>query len=183
MKKVFYILTVIVMLMTMIATSRSYNADDAEETRFHWRTKVWKVSQVGNDSKDSGDLSTSVYNSTQQNRYSHGMYASASFSADYVNPKVTGTWYLRGYLNAEWATDEQPYEEDGKIEGKTGGMSESGSQGDVDWFSKRDPLDTIKRTDSYAEAKVTLVNGAKYRSVAYSYFTPISITWEEVEPL
>lgn len=184
MKKAFSMLAMIVIMMTMVTTLRSNNDDYEWETRYHWNNKVWRVQQVGDDTKDSGDLSTSVYGSTQQNSYSHGMYASASFNADYVNPKVTGTWYLRAHLNVEWATDEEPFEEDGDIVGKTEGTSKSGKQGDVDWFANHDPLDTIEIIDSYAEAKVTLVKGAKYRSVAYSHFTPININinWVEQKP-
>lgn len=184
MKKAFYMLATIVIMMTMITTLHSFNDDYEWETRFHWNNKVWRVEQVGDDSKDSGDLSTYVSSSTQQKSLAHAMYTYASFNSDYVNLQIEGTWSLRAKLTADWATDEDPYEGDGDIVGKQGGMGENGKQSDTNWFADYDPLDTIEFIDSRAEAEaeVTVLDGTKYKSVSYSHFIPINIEWEELKP-
>ena len=140
------------------------------------------MKQRGKDSEDNSKLQTSVSTLAAQSTYiTHALYASAFFESSYVNPKVTGTWYLRAQLNHDWATDEEPYEDEGDIEGKQGGMDDWGWQTDKDHWTSKDPMETIKKCDSYAEAKVTLpVGNVKHRSVSYSYFTPrpADIVWE-----
>ena len=173
MKKAFYMSTIIVIMITMITSLRSdpnlSNEDHEWETRFVKKNKVWRVEQVGSDSEDSGDLSTTCSNMTQQSSLIHSMNASARYSSDYVNPNVKGTWFLRAKLQAEWATDEEPFEDEGEIEGKKGGMRKDENQYDSDFFASRDPVDTISLTDSYARADVR-VKGKLYMSKAYSHF-------------
>lgn len=132
------------------------------------------MKQWGEDSEDNSKLETLATTFAAQSTYiTHALSAYASFESSYVNPKVIGTWYLRAQLHHDWATDEEPYEDEGEIKGKHGGMRDSGSQSDVDYWTSKDPMKTIRKCDSYAEAKVTLpVGNVKHRSVSYSYFTP-----------
>ncbi len=78
---------------------------------------------------------------------------------------------MRAKLDNDWATDEPAYENNGKIEGKPGGMSDNGEQNDKDWWTTRDPASTIWDCDSFAEVKVKVPpNNTEYRSVAYTTF-------------
>ena len=189
MKRAFSMLGIIFIMMTMITTLRSdndtYNEGDKWDKRYvNKKGEVWKVKQYGSDSEDNDKLTTSASSYAAQTKvYTHYLSVRASYQSKYKNPKVEGTWYLRAELLHDWATDEEPYEDEGRIFGRKDGMSESGSQSDKDWWTVKDPMATITDCDSYAEAKVTLPDGTKHRSVSYSYFTPrfedIEWIWEE----
>lgn len=178
MKKVFCILAMLVFMTTVMLQLYSdndvYNEDEEVETRYYNKMgETWKVKQRGRDSEDNGNLSTSVSTYTAQTKaWTHAMSAYAYYNSSYTDPKFEGQWYLRAQLNHSWATDEEPFEDSGKIYGKKYGMNKSGSQSDIDYFAWHDPLDTITDCDSFAEATIYHPSQDKnYRSVAYSYFS------------
>lgn len=183
-KQLVCLLTILLFFITIQSDICSdndiYNEHKQKETRFWDNYRTWKVKQEGEDSEDNSKLKTYVSNLTAQSTYiTHALHAYASFKSSYHNPKVKGTWYLRAQLNHDWATDEEPYEDEGEIKGKLGGMRDKGSQSDIDYWTSKDPRKTIKKCDSYAEAKVTLpVGNVEHRSVSYSYFTPRVISWK-----
>ncbi|MYF54885.1 hypothetical protein F4225_03750 [Candidatus Poribacteria bacterium] len=181
-KQLVCILTILLFFITIQSDICSdndiYNEDEQKETRYWDNLGTWKVKQRGEDSEDNSQLETSVCTLAAQSTYIHALSAYAFFESHYNNPKVKGTWYLRAQLHHDWATDEEPYEDEGEIKGKVGGMHKSGWQNDVDYWANKDPMKTIKKCDAYAEAKVTLpVGNVEHRSVSYSHFTPRTIAW------
>ena len=180
-----FMLVLLALLMTLQSDIRSaddiYNEVESSDRRYvNKKGEVWKVKQYGRD--EEGKLKTSASSYAAQTKvYTHYLSVRASYQSKYDNPKTKGTWYLRAELLHDWATDQEPYEDEGKIKGRKNGMSESGSQSDKDWWTVKDPMSTITDCDAYAEAKVS--KPAKHRSVSYSYFVPrfedIEWIWEE----
>lgn len=138
MRKSFLTLAIVAILMTMITTLRSdndtYNEDRSRKTYYYWNNKVWKVKQTCTDSEDN--LYTYAYAAAMQYPEGHNLYASVSFTSGYTDPKIKGTWYLRAELHHPWATDEEPFEDNGEIKGKQDGMYKHGKQADKDWFDE-----------------------------------------------
>lgn len=189
MKKVFCMLAILVFLTTTVLQLRSdndvYNENGNPKTVYFWDNEVWQVDQYGSDSEsgDDGTLHTSASVSAAQLSVRHILSAYASFSSSYTDPAYEGTWYMRAKLNHDWATDEEPFENNGKIVGKEDGMSDSGSQIDTGWFGEHDPTHTYRDCDAYAEAKITDPDdGTEYRSVAYAPSSTTDIEWVEQKP-
>lgn len=157
-----------------ILADHAHNEDWEYETRWIWNGKVWHVHQAASDDDIPHHMDTDVSTSTTQQSWTHMMYARAYFKSRYAHPKVFGKWFARAKLKAEWADDQPPFEDEGKIEGKKGGMAPiRGSQGDTDWFATYDPLETIKLTDAFVKARVYLpFRKVWYRASSKSYFTP-----------
>ena len=161
------------------------NEDQESETRWHWNTTVWAVHQYAADDDKPQHLDTSVYNHATQASLRHTMYASAKFVSRYEHPKVKGSYHLKAEIEAEWATDEEPFEKKGKIKGQKRYMRKQGSQSDTDWFEERDPLDTIQLIDSFSICWVWLpFRKVWYRASSKAYFTPSpdNIRYVELEP-
>ncbi len=180
-------LTIFAFFMTIplgsVLANYTSNEEYALETRWHWNMKVWRVQQSVADYDHVRHMDTSVYGATQQKSMAHGMNTTAKFESRYEYSKVKGTWYLRARLSADWATDEEPYEKNGKINGKKGGMKKEGKQSDTDWFADYDPLHTITLVDSYARARIFLpVRKVWYRTSSYSHFTTTDITYVSKKP-
>ncbi len=122
-----------------------------------------------------GALLTHVRVTAAQLDWAHELVAYASFSSGYEYSNVKGTWHLIAQLEHSWATDEEPYDKEGKIVGKKGGMSEHGSQKDRDWLTTYDPSITIWDCDAFAKAKVYHPTENKhYRAVAAPFFSTTS---------
>ena len=175
--------------MTIQSDTRSDNNDYNEDEQIEeWYydyppngepIRIWKVKQHGSDSEDNGKLKTSVSIKAAQTSWTHALYAYAWFESRYHYSGIEGSWYLRAKLDHDWATDEDPFEDNGKIIGKAGGMDESGSQSDIDHFANYDPFATKSDCDAYARAKVHHPSKNKdFRSVSYAHFTPSKIEWE-----
>ena len=142
-------LAILALFMTIQSDTRSdndvYNEDEQLETRYYYNEiGTWKIKQRGKDSEDNGKLMTSVSTKAAQTAGTHALYAYAWFQSKYSYPRIQGQWYLRAQLHHDWATDEEPYEDRGRIRGVIGGMSESGSQSDIDYWAEHDPMDTKK---------------------------------------
>ena len=173
-------LIIFAFFMTIQSNTRSdndiYNEDEQLETRYYDYNHTWKITQYGRDSE--GQLQTSAYISANQSRHRHSLYAYTFFYSSYSYPKIQGSWYVRAQLHHDWATDEEPYENRGKIKGKAGGVGDSGSQSDADFWADHDPSETINSCDAYAEATAYHPSkNASYRSVAYAPFTPTETKW------
>ncbi len=179
MKKHFIpMLVLFAFMMTMqsenILADHAHNEDWEYETRWHKNGKVWGVNQSASDDDIPHLMDTRVRTSTTQDSWTHMMYAEAYFKSRYENPNVFGDYYIHAKLNADWATDQPPFQDEGEIEGKKGGMAAiEGSQGDTDWFAIKDPLETIKLTDAFVRAKINPPDkDVWYRASSKSYFTP-----------
>lgn len=185
MKRVFCMITIFMFLMTIQSYVRSDNRIPNENGKtefvYYYNYKVWKVTRSGSDAEDEGKLSTYTSAFAFQQSSSHSLHAYASFSSSYEDPKDRGTWYLRARLKHDFATDEEPYRDEGRIDGKSGGMNESGDQSDTDWFADYDPILTISGCDAYADARVFPKNRFMKRSESYvPNFAPA--TWIHEKP-
>ena len=179
MKKHFIpMLVLFTFMMTLqsenILADHAHNEDWEYETRWHKNGKVWGVDQYAYDDDIPHQMDTSVRTSTTQDSWTHMMYAEAYFKSRYEDPDLIGDYYIHAKLNAEWATDQPPFEDKGEIVGQKGGMDTiQGSQADTDWFAVYDPLETIKLTDAFVRAKVAPSDkDVWYRASSKSYFTP-----------
>lgn len=177
-------LAILVIFMTIQSDTRSdndiYNEDKRVEIRYYNNDDgTWKIKQHGADSEDNGKLETYVGIMAADTKVSHSLWAYAGFYSKYVYPRIQGSWYLRAQLHHDWATDEEPYEDRGRIRGIQGGMGEYGQQSDIDYWADHDPFNTKEDCDTFAEATVYHPSkGKNYRSVSYSHFTPIKIEWK-----
>lgn len=185
-------LAIFTIFLTIQSDTRSDNNDYNEDEQIEeWYydyppngepLRIWKVKQHGSDSEDSRKLQTSVSIKAAQTSLTHALYAYAWFHSGYTYPRIKGDWYLRAALHHDWATDENAYERRGVIRGRSGGMSEMGDQSDIDYFANRNPFQTKRDCDAYAEAKVHHPSKNKdYKSVSYSHFTSINIKWKYEE--
>ena len=183
------LLAIFTFFMTIQSDTRSDNYDYNEDQRLEkWfydyppnnePIRIWKIKQLGDDSEDNGRISTGVTIMAAQTSWTHSLWAYASFASEYQYSGVEGSWYLRAKLDHDWATDEEPYEDNGKIIGQAGGMNKSGDQSDIDYFANHNPFETKTDCDAYARAKVHHPSkNIDYRSVSYAHFTPIMIEWE-----
>jgi len=186
MKRLFCLIVILTFLTTLNSGVRSdnrwYNEGGSVKHYYHWNTIVWKVEQGCSDYEDNDNLSSHAGAGAAQLSFKHLLAASASYFSNYKIPQITGTWYLRAQLNHDWATDEEPFEKDGDIEGRPGGMSKYGSQSDTDWFNVYDPIWTFPDCDAYAKAEVSFPGGGKAKAVAYSPAWPNGTLWLEEQP-
>lgn len=189
MKKSFCMLAILVFLTTTVLQLRSdnvtYNENGNPKTVYYWDNEVWQVDQYGSDSEseDAGTLYTSASVSAAQLSVRHILSAYVSYSSTYTDPAYEGTWYMRAKLQHDWADDEEPYEDNGRLEGKQDSMSDNASQKDTDWFDDHDPTWTYRDCDAYVEALMEHPTESKQkRSVAYAPSSTTDIEWVEQKP-
>ena len=187
MKKAFCLITILAFMTTLNSGIRSankyYNEGGSVRYYYWWNGELWKVQQSCSDYENHDNLSSHAGAAAKQWNLKHELAAAASYFSSYTNPKIKGTWYLRASLAAlDWATDEEPFDKSGIIEGKKGGMKKDGSQSDTDWWATYDPIFSYVDIDAYASAEVTIPSsGVKHKAVAYSPAYPGGVTKHRVE--